>query len=133
MTTWMLLEDEPDLHELLSTMIENIGHQVQGFIDAESALTWLRSVERGGEDDSEIPELALIDIRLAGQLDGTEVAAQLRASQTLRQIPIVLMTAYRLSPAEETAVLQRAAPDLFLYKPLPNFTVFRQKLEDLLM
>lgn len=133
MTTWMLLEDEPDLHELLSTMIESIGHQVQGFIDAESALMWLRSVELGGENDSEMPELALIDIRLAGQLDGTEVAAQLRASPPLRHIPIVLMTAYRLSPSEETAILQRAAPDLFLYKPLPNFDVFRQKLEDLLL
>jgi CheY-like chemotaxis protein len=132
MTTWMLLEDEPDLHDMLTFMIEGIGHQVQGFIDAESALVWLRSVERG-EENGELPELALIDIRLPGKIDGTEVAAQLRASEALWEVVVVLMTAYRLSPVEESAVLQQAAPDMMLYKPLPKFEVFRQKLEELLM
>jgi DNA-binding response OmpR family regulator len=132
MTTWMLIEDEPDLYDMLTHMIESIGHRVQGFIDAESALAWLRSVERG-EEDEELPELALIDIRLPGKVDGTEVAVKLRASKTLSDIVIVLMTAYRLSPEEETAILQQSAPDMMLYKPLPSFPVFRQKLEDLLM
>ena len=132
MTTWMLVEDELDLYDMLTHMIEGIGHKVQGFIDAESALAWLRSVERGEEDD-ELPELALIDIRLPGKVDGTEVAAKLRESKTFAEIVIVLMTAYRLSPEEETAVLQQSAPDMMLYKPLPAFPVFRQKLEDLLM
>ena len=132
MTTWMLLEDEPDLYDMLTHMIEGIGHRVQGFIDAESALAWLRSVERGEEED-ELPELALIDIRLPGKIDGTEVAASLRESKSFPEIAIVLMTAYRLSPEEETAVLRKAEPDMMLYKPLPSFPVFRQKLEELLM
>lgn len=132
MTTWMLLEDEPDLHDMLTYMIEGIGHTVLGFIDGESALAWLRSVELENPI-TELPELALIDIRLPGKTDGTEVAAQLRASKTMAHTAIVLMTAYRLSPEVETAIIQRAAPDMMLYKPLPSFPVFRQKLEDLLM
>jgi CheY-like chemotaxis protein len=132
MTTWMLVEDEPDLHDMLTTMIEGIGHTVLGFIDGESALIWLRSIELENPA-SELPELAVIDIRLPGKISGTEVAARLRESKTLSHIVIVLMTAYRLSPEEETAVLQRAAPDMMLYKPLPSFPVFRQKLEELLM
>jgi CheY-like chemotaxis protein len=132
MTTWMLVEDEPDLHDMLTHMIEGIGHDVLGFIDGESALAWLRSVELENPS-SELPELALIDIRLPGNVDGTQVSAGLRESRMLAHIAIVLMTAYRLSPQEETAVLQRAAPDLMLYKPLPSFPVFRRKLEDLLM
>lgn len=132
MTTWLLLEDEPDLHEMLTTMIEGIGHTVLGFVDGESALAWLRSVELENPA-TELPELALIDIRLPGRVDGTDVAAQLRDSQTMNHAVVVLMTAYRFSPDDERAILEKAAPDLMLYKPLPSFALFRRKLEDLLM
>jgi CheY-like chemotaxis protein len=132
MTTWLLLEDEPDLHDMLTTMIEGVGHTVLGFVDGESALTWLRSVELENPA-TELPELALIDIRLPGRVDGTDVAAQLRDSQTMKHAVVVLMTAYRFSPDDERAILEKAAPDLMLYKPLPSFAVFRRKLEDLLM
>lgn len=132
MTTWMLVEDEPDLHELLCYLIEGIGHQVLGFWDGEEALAWIEAADQG-RAPGEYPELALIDLRLPGQAGGPEVAARLRRSPILQQTAIVLMTAYRLSAAEETCILAQADPDLLLYKPLPAFPEFRQKLEDLLM
>jgi CheY-like chemotaxis protein len=132
MTTWMLVEDEPDLHEMLTHMIAGIGHQVRGFTEGEQAVAWLRSVDHP-DSNQELPELALIDVRLPGSVNGPDVAAQLRKSRTLNHIAIVLMTAYRLSAEEETALMQYAMPDMMLYKPLPAFPVFRQKLEDLLM
>lgn len=132
MTTWMLVEDEPDLHEMLQHMIEGIGHQVLGFTDGEEALDWINLLD-SGQVNTNHPELALIDIRLPGRVGGPEVAARLRQSQTLKDMAVVLMTAYRLSAEEETRILNDAMPDMMLYKPLPAFHIFRRKLEDLLM
>ena len=132
MTTWMIVEDEPDLHDMLSEMISSIGHKVLGFHSGEEAIAWLAQVD-DGHLDQEIPELALFDIRLPGNISGVDVAAHLRQSSAMQHIVIVMMTAYRLSPNEETAIIEHAMPDMFLYKPLPTFPEFRRRLEDLLM
>lgn len=132
MTTWMLVEDEPDLYDMLYHLISGIGHNVLGFMDGETAMHWIDSVERKTVT-SQLPELALIDIRLPGQIHGPQIAARLRHSAPLQQMAVVLMTAYRLSPAEETQLLRYAMPDMMLYKPLPSFPEFRRRLEDLLM
>ena len=132
MTTWLLVEDEPDLFDMLSTMIETVGHRVLGFSNGEEAAAWIQRVEAGQYGD-ELPELALLDIRLPGEIHGPDVAARLRQSEDLGRMVIVLMTAYRLSAVEETALLEYATPDMMLYKPLPKFPEFQRRLEDLLM
>ena len=132
MTTWLIVEDEPDLFEMLNYMVDDIGHNILGFMDGETAVDWIDLVN---EDDfgGEMPELALIDIRLPGDVDGPEIAAKLRQCAATQDMAVVLMTAYRLSFSEETEIMTRAEPDMMLYKPLPPFPEFRRKLEDLLM
>jgi DNA-binding response OmpR family regulator len=132
MTTWMIVEDEPDLHEMLFELITGIGHNVLGFSTGEDAVNWLDQVDDGLHSD-EIPELALFDIRLPGQISGPDVAVRLRKSTIVGRIVIVMMTAYRLTPDEELAIMNYATPDMMLYKPLPDFPEFRRRLEDLLM
>jgi CheY-like chemotaxis protein len=132
MTTWMIVEDEPDLLDMLCELVNAIGHDTLAFANGEDALHWLTSVH-DDHFDGEIPELALFDIRLPGQTNGPDLAHHLRQSPVLGQIVIVLMTAYRLSAAEETEIMQYATPDMLLYKPLPRFDEFRRRLEDLLM
>ena len=132
MTTWMIVEDEPDLYDMLNYMVEGIGHNMLGFMDGETALEW---IERAAEGDygGEMPELALIDIRLHGHVHGPTIAAALRQHEATKHMIVVMMTAYRLSVEEETNITTYATPDLMLYKPLPPFPEFRRKLEDLLM
>ena len=132
MTTWLIVEDEPDLFEMLNYMVDDIGHNILGFMDGEAAIEWLGRVELD-DYSGELPELALIDIRLPSDISGPEIAARLRQCDATRQMVVVLMTAYRLSFTEESAIMAQAAPDMMLYKPLPPFPEFRRKLEDLLM
>ena len=132
MTTWMIVEDEPDLYDLLSELISGIGHRVIGFSSGEDALNWIEQVDKGSYPH-ELPELGLFDIRLPGQVSGPDIAARLRHSKVIGSMVIVIMTAYRLTPEEETRVMDYATPDMLLYKPLPNFPEFRRRLEDLLM
>jgi CheY-like chemotaxis protein len=117
---------------MLFELISSIGHNVLGFSSGEEAITWLEQVD----DDvynHELPELALFDIRLPGKVSGPDIAARLRQSDVVGRMVIVMMTAYRLTPDEETAIMRYAKPDMLLYKPLPSFPEFRRRLEDLLM
>lgn len=127
MPTWMVVEDEPDIYELLLAMFEIWGIQGVAFVDGPEAVTWVDDVDQG-RVRGELPEVALLDVRLP-QLSGPQVAQRLRRSKLLGQIGIVLITAYRLSPDDEKAVMAEAQADLLLFKPLPSLGDLREMIE----
>lgn len=120
MTSWMLVEDEPDLYEMLLAMTQTMGVNGIAFSTGEEAVDWIEDVD-AGMYQGELPVLALLDIRLPGDTSGPMVGARLRKSMPLGKVRIILITAYRLSPSEETAFIKEAGADLLLYKPLPGF------------
>lgn len=115
----MIVEDEPDLYEMLLLMTEALDHEGVAFLNGEEAITWIDDMDTNRLTPSR-PEFALIDIRLPGDIKGYEVAHQLRQSNTLRNIPIILMTAYHLSPDEERDMMKYSGADMLIHKPLPN-------------
>ena len=128
MVAWIVVEDEPDLYEMILAMYDTMGIDGVAFSSGEDAVDWINTVD-GGDRSSEIPEVALIDIRLPGDVSGIEVSARLRQSISLGSMVIVLMTAYHLSPQEEAATRHQARADLLMYKPLPLFTELQRRLE----
>jgi CheY-like chemotaxis protein len=128
--TYMIVEDEPDLYEMLTAMSSVLGVDEVAFATGEEAVTWIEEVEAGIIRE-EMPVLALIDLRLPGDIDGVMVAERLRASSLLKDIAVVLMTAYHLDADEEKSTIQRAEADLLMYKPLPSFTELRDILRDI--
>ena len=128
--TYMIVEDEPDLYEMLTAMSSVLGVDEVAFATGEEAVTWIEEVEAGIIRE-EMPVLALIDLRLPGDIDGVMVAERLRASSLLKDIAVVLMTAYHLDADEEKSAIQRAKADLLMYKPLPSFTELRDILRDI--
>jgi CheY-like chemotaxis protein len=131
MATWMVVEDEPDLYEMVLSLYELMGVQGEAFTDGEEAVSWIEAVE-SGDIRGELPELALVDIRLPGQVDGSDVSARLRKSPILGKMAVVLMTAYRLSASEEKKVFKHSGANLLIYKPLPHLDELRPMLENLL-
>jgi CheY-like chemotaxis protein len=124
----MIVEDESDIYTLLLAMFDVWGIEGIAFLEGEEALHWIDDVD-GGRFLTELPELALIDIRLPGDISGIQIGERLRASPYLRQMVIVLITAFRLSPADEAAVRLQADADLLLYKPLPDLPRLRVMLD----
>lgn len=122
----MVVEDEPDIYDVLLAMFEVWGIEGIAFVDGAEAVNWIEDVDNGTVT-GELPELAILDIRLP-EISGPEVGARLRQSGRLGQIAIVLITAYRLQPEEEQAVLNRAQADALMYKPLPQMEELRKKL-----
>ncbi len=130
MTTWMLLEDEPDLYDMILAMYDMLGIGGVAFGSGEDAVTWIEDVEQG-RYDGELPQLALLDIRLPDNINGPMVGARMRESPILNDTVLVLMTAYRLSPREERDVLEYSGADYMLYKPLPGFKQLEYILHEL--
>lgn len=131
MSTWMVVEDEPDIYEVLLAMFEMWGIEGVAFVDGEEAVSWIDDVDEG-RFKGELPELALLDIRLPGTINGDEVAVRLRKSPILGQVAIVFATAYRLSPEEYDAIMKRTDADRLMYKPLPRFNELQKVLEEVL-
>jgi CheY-like chemotaxis protein len=123
----MVVEDEPDIYELLLAMFEIWGIEGVAFVDGEEAITWIDESDKGVP--SEIPELAVLDIRLPGNVSGPMVGQRVRQSPVLNGMAIVLITAYKLTVDEEKAVTEQAGADKILYKPLPKFNELKKILE----
>jgi len=130
MTTWLVVEDEPDLCEMFEATMQLIGVNSLIFSSGEAAQHWISEVECG-RFKGETPELALLDIRLSGEMTGVMVSALLRECSVLQTMTLVLMTAYRLSPAWERVMLDQSGANLLLYKPLPGFHELRRILQSL--
>jgi CheY-like chemotaxis protein len=129
----MIVEDEPDVYDLLLATAEMWGHGGEAFSDGEEAVAWIDRIDHSRrKPTSALPELALLDIRLPGEISGSMVGARLRKSPQLRDIVIVLITAYKLSPEEEESLIAQAGADLLLYKPLPRYDRLKRMLEDLI-
>src|SRR5215207_3848504 len=124
----MVVEDEPDIYEVLLAMFEMWGIEGVAFVDGEEAVAWIDDVDNG-RFQGELPELALLDIRLPGEINGVGVGERLRKSPVLGDVAIVLTTAYKLSSEEQEEAMSKSQADLLLPKPLPKFNELQTILE----
>jgi len=122
----MVVEDEPDLYETLLALFEIWSVDGIAFTNGTDAIQWIEDVD-AGKIETNVPELAILDIRLPG-VGGEKVGHRLRQSPVLKNIAIVLTTAYYLSSEEEKAVLKTAQTNHLVYKPLPEPAVFQTQL-----
>ncbi|RPJ87456.1 MAG: response regulator [Acidobacteria bacterium] len=101
----LIIEDDPDIQELLSYNLYKEGFEVHQTTDGESGLT---SACR------KTPSLILLDLMLPG-IQGLEVCRQLKQREECRSIPLIIVTA----KGEESDVivgLEMGADD-YLVKP----------------
>ena len=119
MPTWLALEDDDDMPEMLIWMFMSMGVSGKAFQRGEDLLIWADNLEARHKDET-LPELALLDIRLTGLISGIEVASRLRKNPLMKDMAIVMMTAYRLRREEAEELLALSGADKILYKPLPR-------------
>jgi PAS domain S-box-containing protein len=81
--TVLLVEDNPDVAEVSTGLLEQLGYTVRRVANAEAAL---REIERDGID------LVFSDVVMPGKMDGLSLARQLKTMRP--QLPILLATGY---------------------------------------
>jgi len=80
----LLVEDEPDIREMLEFSLSRDGFEVTGTETAEQALATLF--------ETEPPALVIIDWMLPG-MQGVELAQRLRDDPLTRETPLIMLTA----------------------------------------
>jgi len=101
----LMVEDE-----VLTAMMMEAGLRKTGFPVAHRVVSGEAAVSLATE---EVFHVVLMDIRLAGQMDGIEAAHQI---QQIRKTPIIFMTGYQ---DEETRLrAQELSPLAYLVKPV---------------
>ena len=104
-TRVLVVDDEPDLLELVHYNLTKAGYEVACVLSGEEALAHVRS---------STPDLIVLDVLLPG-LDGLEICKALRRNPTTAGIPIIMLTA-RSEDADVVAGLELGADD-YLTKP----------------
>jgi DNA-binding response OmpR family regulator len=78
-----IVDDEPDILELVSLHLKRAGFSVEGFLDAESFYRFI---------DSGNPNLIILDLMLP-DADGIEICKDLKKSDAHSPVPIIMLTA----------------------------------------
>ena len=84
MSLVLLVDDQPDLLDLYTEILDRMGHQVLGAHDGWEALA--RAHERR-------PDLVITDFWMTPGMDGVELSHQLHLDPILRDVPIILQSA----------------------------------------
>jgi DNA-binding response OmpR family regulator len=100
-----IVEDEPDIVELVSVHLRKAGYDVKGFLDAGSFFGFL---------DTQCPDLVILDLMLP-DMDGLEICKHLKSSDTTSSIPIIMLTA-RGDETDRVLGLELGADD-YVTKP----------------
>ena len=79
----LVADDEEDILTLVTTVLQNAGHQVVPVRDGADALAAVRDRK---------PDLAVIDISMP-EVDGLEVLRRLRADAETSELPVILLSA----------------------------------------
>lgn len=119
MSTWMLVEDEIDIRNVVKVMFQVWGHKVLEFSNGRDAVAFIESVDNG-TFAGDLPEFMLSDIRMPGP-NGNEIAQRMRKSEKLGEIPIILMTAYQLTEGQQDEMRTNDGVNRVIFKPLPDF------------
>lgn len=130
MTPWMLVEDEIDIRNIVKVMFQVWGHSTIEFSNGNDAFAFLDKVEKG-EYIGDLPQLALMDIRMPGP-NGNEIAHRIRTIEALKNIPVILMTAFQLSENEQNAFKTNDGVDRVIFKPLPDLVKLQQILNEVI-
>jgi CheY-like chemotaxis protein len=126
----MLIEDNLDHAELvMRTLAEHqVINQIRHFTEGQSALDYL--FRRGEYTDpvtSPSPNLILLDLRLP-RVDGLEILKEIKDSDELRCIPVVVLTTSEAERDIARAYLNHA--NSYLVKPV-GFEEFNKLMEDM--
>lgn len=105
MKTIAVVEDDSDLLQLLSYNLAQKGYRVVSTDSGSEALGLCRRCR---------PDLILLDIMLPG-MDGLQVFQALKATASLRQVPVIFLTA-RASETDRVVGLELGAND-YIVKP----------------
>jgi len=100
------IEDEPEMIELVKLILGRKGFEVQGAVGGRSGLELIEERK---------PDLILLDLMMP-DMDGWEVYQQIKYSEDLRSLPVIVDTA-KAQSIDKVLGLHMAKVDDYITKP----------------
>ncbi|MEK7442119.1 MAG: response regulator [Chloroflexota bacterium] len=110
----LIAEDERDIRELITFTLRYAGHEVTQAANGEEALALAKQT---------IPELILMDVRMP-KMTGYEACRHIKADDTLKNIPVVFLSAKGQETEIQTG-LEVGATDYILKPFAPDQLIKR--------
>jgi DNA-binding response OmpR family regulator len=101
----VVVEDDPDIVELIQHYLKAEGFEVEAVADGRTALERLRAAS---------PDVVILDLQLPG-MDGVTLCGELRRDKRTRAVPVIMLTA-RGDEADRVVGLEVGADD-YVVKP----------------
>lgn len=115
----LLVDDEPDLVQMVSVRLSASGYEVIPAYDGRQALDQVKQVK---------PDLIILDLMLP-KLDGYKVCRLLKFDERTKGIPILIFTAR--AQVEDVTLATECGADAYLTKPFEAKALL-EKIQELL-
>ena len=102
----LCIEDEPEMIDLIRLILERRGFTVQGAAGGMEGIKKVRELR---------PDLVLLDLMMP-DMDGWEVYQQMKAGESTRDIPVIVVTA-KAQSIDKVLGLHIAKVDDYIAKP----------------
>jgi DNA-binding response OmpR family regulator len=107
----LIAEDEPSILEALDFILRRAGWSIGSVTDGEAVVDAVRRLQ---------PRMLLLDVMLPKR-SGFEVLKQIRTSEGLRDLPVLVLTAK--GQAQDRRIAEELRADAFVTKPYANAEV----------
>lgn len=104
--TILCVEDEPEMIDLIRLILARKGYNVQGAAGGVEGIRLVKEIH---------PDLVLLDLMMP-DMDGWEVYQQMKAEVSLRDIPVIVVTA-KAQNIDKVLGLHIAKVDDYIAKP----------------
>lgn len=102
----LVVDDEPGMFDVIEALLFREGHELIYAASGQEAINALQDLQ---------PDVILMDVMMP-DMDGLETCRRIKANETWRNIPVIMVTA--LSSKEDLARSLDAGADDFLSKPV---------------
>jgi CheY-like chemotaxis protein len=125
----LMVEDDPKDVELTLTALEeyNLANEIIVVHDGEEALDYLYYRGQFQRRATDNPAVILLDLKLP-KVDGLEVLKQVKSNETLRMIPVVVLTSS--NEEKDLVASYRLGVNAYVVKPV-HFHEFANAIREL--
>ena len=118
-TRVLLVDDEPDLVQMVSLRLQSAGYEVVPAYDGQQALDQVKQSR---------PDIIILDLMLP-KMDGYKVCRLLKFDERTKGIPVLIFTAR--AQVEDVTLATECGADAYITKPF-DARVLLDKLQELL-
>lgn len=124
----LLVDDDPDIRDSLTILLEAEGFRVRSAASGSDAMIALK--ER-------VPDAMVLDIMMSTDTEGFDLAFELREQPEFAELPIVLLTSFLEKVSEEGPgpfqhILGEEWPAIWLFEKPVNAKELTEKLHSVL-